>query len=71
MQILINGESEEFKSKGLSVLNLLEMKNVESPEMVAVQLNGEFVDKTNYADTIIRDDDSLEFLYFMGGGAGE
>ena len=69
MLVYINGEAERFKDKELSVLRLLEMKNVESPEMVAVQLNGEFVDKKNYADTIIRDDDSLEFLYFMGGGA--
>ena len=45
--------------------------HIESPEMVAVQLNGEFVDKKMYADTIVRDNDSLEFLYFMGGGAGE
>lgn len=71
MQVLINGESEQFPNKELSVLNLLEMKNVESPEMVAVQLNGEFVDQKKYAATIVQENDSLEFLYFMGGGAGE
>lgn len=71
MIVYINGESEQFKDKDLTVLRLLEMKNVESPEMVAVQLNGEFIDKNNYSDTIVRDDDSLEFLYFMGGGAEE
>ena len=68
MHILINGELEQFEKEGLSILNLLELKNVESPEMVAVQLNGEFVDKKNYATTVIANDDSLEFLYFMGGG---
>lgn len=69
MQILINGESENFEDQNISILKLLEIKNVESPDMVAVQLNGEFVDKKKYSSTFISDDDSLEFLYFMGGGA--
>ncbi len=69
MQILINGELEQFGEKELSISHLLEKKNVESPEMVAVQLNGVFVDKQNYSTTVISNDDSLEFLYFMGGGA--
>lgn len=68
MRILINGESEQLEGNKLSVLNLLEFKNVESPDMVAVQLNGEFIEKNSYATTFIAEDDSLEFLYFMGGG---
>lgn len=68
MQITINGEPEQFDGENLSVSRLLEMKNVESPDMVSVQLNGEFVDKKNYQDTVISDNDTLEFLYFMGGG---
>lgn len=69
MQININGEPEQVEQEELSVLKLLEIKNVESPEMVSVQLNGEFVDRKNYPTTIISENDSLEFLYFMGGGA--
>ena len=69
MLIQINGESERFEEQKLTILNVLEKRNVESPEMVAVQLNGEFVDKNNYATTVLSEDDSLEFLYFMGGGA--
>jgi sulfur carrier protein len=69
MQITINGEPEQFDEESLSVARLLEAKNVESPEMVSVQVNGEFVDKTNYQDTVLSDNDTVEFLYFMGGGA--
>ena len=69
MQIEINGELEQFEKSELSILNLLEAKQVESPEMVSVQLNGEFVDKKNYSTTVVSNNDSLEFLYFMGGGA--
>ena len=69
MQITINGELSQFEESELSISRLLEVKNVESPDMVSVQLNGEFVDKKKYSDTIVSKNDSLEFLYFMGGGA--
>jgi sulfur carrier protein len=69
MQIKINGELEQFEKSELSILNLLEVKKVESPEMVSVQLNGEFVDKKKYSTTVISENDNVEFLYFMGGGA--
>lgn len=68
MEILINGETEHFQGSELSIIQLLEQKKVESPDMVAVQLNGKFVDKSQYATTMIAPNDSLEFLYFMGGG---
>ena len=69
MEIKINGELEQFDKSELSILNLLEVKQVESPDMVSVQLNGEFVDKKKYSTTVVSENDNLEFLYFMGGGA--
>ena len=69
MQITVNGETSDLKEIEVNLSKLLELRKVESPEMVAVQLNGEFVDKKNYPTTVISDNDSLEFLYFMGGGA--
>ena len=69
MQIMINGEFEQFEINELSILNLLEVKQVESPDMVSVQLNGEFIDKKKYSTTVILENDNVEFLYFMGGGA--
>lgn len=69
MQIEINGELEQLEKSDLSIAELLEIKNVESPDMVSVQLNGEFIDRTAYSATKITEKDSLEFLYFMGGGA--
>ena len=69
MEIKINGDLEQFDKSELSILNLLEVKQVESPEMVSVQLNGEFVDKKKYSTTVVSENDNLEFLYFMGGGA--
>jgi len=70
MQVLINGEPEELEQDTLSITELLTLKKVESPDMVSVQLNGEFIDRQDYSTTMLSEKDALEFLYFMGGGAG-
>ena len=70
MQISINGEERQLDSGVLTISHLLEMEKVESPEMVSVQLNGDVIDRTLYPKTDIGDGDEVDFLYFMGGGAG-
>jgi len=36
--------------------------------MVSVEHNGTIIDRKNYGTTVVKDGDTLEFLYFMGGG---
>jgi len=69
MQIRVNGESNELREAKVNLTKLLELRRVESPEMVAVQLNGEFVDMASYPSTYLKSGDDVEFLYFMGGGS--
>ena len=69
MNISVNGEQQEFKDIDVNISKLLEIRKVESPEMVAVQINGEFVDMENYQSTYLKAGDDVEFLYFMGGGS--
>ena len=70
MQISINGERRQIEGDGLTISVLLENEKVESPEMVSVQLNGDVIDRTLYQKQDIGDGDEVDFLYFMGGGAG-
>ena len=70
MQISINGERRQIEGDGLTISVLLEKEKVESPEMVSVQLNGDVIDRTLYQKQDIGDGDEVDFLYFMGGGAG-
>ncbi|OGF53453.1 MAG: thiamine biosynthesis protein ThiS [Candidatus Firestonebacteria bacterium RIFOXYC2_FULL_39_67] len=67
MKVKINGKEHEFERE-MSVSELLILNKVESPDMVSVQLNGEFVKKEEFSRTIIKENDSVDFLYFMGGG---
>ena len=38
------------------------------PEMVSVELNGEFLRREVFESTTLKEGDKVEFLYFMGGG---
>ena len=70
MNLKLNGESQPVDRASLTVADLLALNNVEHPETVSVQLNGEFVDSKLYASTALRDNDEIDFLYFLGGGTG-
>ena len=67
MNVNINGKATELNAE-LSVSDLLTQQDVESPDMVAVQLNGTILDKENFATATVQEGDQVEFLYFMGGG---
>ena len=68
MQIQINGEQVEI-SKEMDVLQLLTERNVKMPDMVSVELNDEILSRETFSTTIIKANDKIEFLYFMGGGS--
>lgn len=67
MTVTISGVKKEYDD-GLSVSKLIEIENVETPEYVTVTINDDFVESSAFDSTIIEDGDSVEFLYFMGGG---
>lgn len=46
-KITVNGEVQEVQS-GISLTELIKQNNVEQPEMVSVQLNDDFVDRTEW-----------------------
>ncbi|RAP32026.1 thiamine biosynthesis protein ThiS [Candidatus Marinamargulisbacteria bacterium SCGC AG-439-L15] len=68
MKIKLNGKEEVLDQDSLSVVELLSVKNVEMPEMVSVEYNGEILDRDVFESTVVKDGDEVEFLYFMGGG---
>ena len=65
MQVKINGKPEEVQ--GGTVLDLLKAKNID-PHMVAVELNDAMVERDSLGNTPVKAGDTLEFLFYMGGG---
>jgi len=68
MNVRINGKPETV-ADGLTITDLLVVRNVESPTMVSVEVNGTILKRTEFEGTKVADGDVIEFLYFMGGGS--
>lgn len=68
MQIKLNGENIEFND-GANIKDVLMKAKIEMIEYLTLQLNGEFIDGESIATTFVKENDELEYLYFMGGGA--
>ena len=66
MHITINGESNELDEADVNLARLLEIKRVESPEMIAVQLNGEFVDMESYPSINLKAGDEVSIFLVQG-----
>ena len=67
MKIIVAGETKEYEN-GLTVAKLIELEDVETPQYVTVSVNDEFIDSKSFESTVLNENDSVEFLYFMGGG---
>lgn len=67
MKVIINGK-ETILENEVSIKELLEKEYVEMQEYVTVQVNEDIVSTANYETHIIKDGDTVEFLYYMGGG---
>lgn len=66
INIYINGESKIIKGE-LSVLSLLKLLNL-NKNNIAVEINREIINKSNYNDYIIKQNDRIEIVNFIGGG---
>ena len=66
-KITVNGEAQEVQLP-LNLTELIKQNNVEQPDMVSVQVNDDFVDRTEWDSLQIKEVDTVDFLFFMGGG---
>lgn len=67
MKISVGGEKKEV-ADGLTVAELIELEQVETPQYVTVSINEEFIDSSTFESHVLQEGDEVEFLYFMGGG---
>lgn len=67
--IYLNGKKEEIEDN-LSISRLLKLKEIR-PEVVTVEVNEKIIEKNNYNKILLKADDRLEFVYYMGGGEAD
>ncbi|MBQ9155814.1 MAG: sulfur carrier protein ThiS [Eubacterium sp.] len=68
MILNIAGEKKEYE-EGITVAELIEAEDVETPQYVSVSVNDDFVDSADFSTYKLQDGDQIEFIYFMGGGS--
>lgn len=66
MNIKINGKPAEVPERS-TVDELMQGRGIRPGEAV-VQYNGEIVDKSQWTEIILKENDELEILRFVGGG---
>lgn len=66
-KIIVNGEAQEVQLP-LTLTELIKQNDVQQPEMVSVQVNEDFADRSEWDGIQIKEGDTVDFLYFMGGG---
>jgi len=66
MNLIVNGEKKEFNDNSTlqAVINELQVED----KVMAAAVNMEIVKKNEWNNYIVRNDDKLELLQFVGGG---
>jgi sulfur carrier protein len=67
VQITINGKKEQVK-EGATIFEILKTRNIRS-EIVAVEINGEIIDREEYPTTKLRRGDEMEYLDYTADRA--
>lgn len=67
MKLIVAGEVKEVE-EGITISELIKKEKVETPEYVTVAVNDVFAKNEEFETQTLHEGDSVEFLYFMGGG---
>ena len=66
MKVTIAGNTKDI-AEGITLAQLVIDEKVENPEYVTVTVNDEFVENHDLENVVVKENDNIEFLYFMGG----
>ncbi|HEU4931190.1 MAG TPA: sulfur carrier protein ThiS [Pyrinomonadaceae bacterium] len=66
MNVYVNGELREVEATSLAEL----VANLDLPvARIAIELNREVVRRSEWGNTSLKDEDRIEIVHFVGGGA--
>lgn len=67
MRVYVNGEAKEV-SGPISLSELISQLELPAAR-IAVELNRSVVRRNDWSATMLKDDDALEIVHFVGGGS--
>ena len=68
MRIKVNGKEDRLEGDGVRLLDYLVSHGIR-PELVACEVNLNVNEKKDYAETLLREGDTVEIAKFVGGGS--
>ena len=68
MQITVGGQNKNYPD-GITLLQLTEKEKIENPIYATAVVNEDYVRFDDFASVVLSDGDTVEFVYFMGGGS--
>jgi sulfur carrier protein len=66
MRVFVNGDEKDFGSD-ISLADLITHLDLPAAR-IAVELNREVVRRSEWGSTMLKDDDRIEIVHFVGGG---
>jgi thiamine biosynthesis protein ThiS len=66
MKVYVNGESRDLAG-ALSLAELIAQLDLPAAR-IAIELNREVVRRNDWGGTMLKDDDRIEIVHFVGGG---
>jgi thiamine biosynthesis protein ThiS len=69
LRILVNGEAQEVE-ENISLPELVAELNLKA-EQIAIELNHNVVRRAQWNDTLLKADDKVEIVHFVGGGCNQ
>jgi thiamine biosynthesis protein ThiS len=66
MRVFVNGEQKHFET-AVSLSELITQLDLPVPR-IAIELNREVVRRSDWGSTMLKDDDRIEIVHFVGGG---
>ena len=66
MRVFVNGDEKDL-SDGISLLELIEQLDLPVAR-IAIELNREVVRRSEWGSTMLKDEDRIEIVHFVGGG---
>lgn len=71
MRVKINGEDYLTEKETITIIELLKERGLTRPETVSVQLNGRLVKRKKFPTTVVKENDDVDYILMMSGGASE
>ena len=68
MVITLGGQKKNYPD-GITLLQLTEKEKIENPIYATAVVNEDYVRFDDFSSVVLSDGDTVEFVYFMGGGS--